>query len=80
MVRNQRVQLLAWLTLRTLMFGFFGYYVWRDWSGMTPAMNVIGITVGPLLVVFNTVALSLVILPGCPWTPKGKLGGKTAPD
>jgi len=63
-------QLGLWLTMRMLLFVYFGWRVRHDWDGLTTTMKAIGWGTGVPLAAFNTAGLFKVVLPGCPWLPR----------
>ena len=64
------LQLAVWLVMRELLFVWFAYLVWRDWTSMPSVMKALGWGTGAPLALFNTVGLFKVVLKGCPWSPE----------
>jgi hypothetical protein len=64
------IQLLAWLLMRIALVIAFCSVVLRDWASHDTPSKVLGIVMGPGLLLFNFAGLVKVILPGCPWTAR----------
>jgi hypothetical protein len=59
--------LVTWLLLRVTLIAYFCYIVWIEWVDMTDIIRLLAMN-GPVLMVFNLVALATVVIEGYPWT------------
>lgn len=59
--------LVTWLILRVTLIAYFCYIVRIAWAGMTDIIRLLAVN-GPVLMMFNLVALATVVVEGYPWT------------